>query len=85
MSKRWLASKYDHKGDDSSFLDHRSLDKECGGKEQGKRGAAGGKDSISDSLPCIPTLLSLKIPGFITRNVLFLCFLISQRESESET
>lgn len=56
MSKRWLFSKYDHKGDDSSLLDHRSLDKECGGKEQGREEQWEAKDNISDSLPFIPTL-----------------------------
>lgn len=64
MSKRWLFSKCDHKGDDSSLLGQRSLDKECGGKEQGRKEGWEAKDSIPDSLPFIPTLLSLKSPSF---------------------
>lgn len=55
MSKRWLASKYDHKGDDSSFLDHRSLDKECGGKEQGREERREAK--TASQTPCLASPL----------------------------
>lgn len=64
MSKRWLFSQCDHKGDDSFLLGQKSLDKECGGKEQEREEGWEAKDSISDSLPFIPTLLSLKSPRF---------------------